>query len=129
MTNILVPALCAGTGGFLGTLLRYGASVVARSLGIAWPAGTLVSNLAGCLLIGLIAAWVDRAVSLSPEARVFLATGVCGGFTTMSSFVYETAQFVRDGEIAPALTYAGVTLVGSFLLFGVGLCLGGAFHR
>jgi CrcB protein len=57
---------------------------------------------------------------LSPEARLLLGTGFCGGFTTTSSMVYELAQFLRDGEYLHAGVYLGLTLAGSMLLFVLG---------
>ena len=60
---------------------------------------------------------------MSPNARLFLATGVCGGFTTMSSFVYELAQYVRSDEMLMAVVYLGLTLAGSILMFYAGTML------
>lgn len=68
----------------------------------AWalfPAGTLAVNLLGCLAIGLVAALVEERGALDPAARVFLLVGVLGGFTTFSTFGYETVALVRDGNL------------------------------
>ena len=87
------------------------------------PYGTLVSNLGGCLVIGLIAGFSGKTELLSTELRLLLATGFCGGFTTMSSFVYELASLARAGDIAIASLYFSVTLIGSIAFFYVGTML------
>jgi CrcB protein len=91
------------------------------SLTVPW--GTLISNLVGCFVIGVLAALSSDIDAVSPEARLFLATGLCGGFTTMSSFVYELAQYLRNDEILIGSVYFGATLVGAMLLFYLGSSL------
>jgi CrcB protein len=92
------------------------------------PYGTLLSNLAGCLVIGLIAG-LGRTELLSTELRLLLATGFCGGFTTMSSFVYELGQFVQDKEYFFASSYFAATLAGAGLAFALGLLISAAMLR
>ena len=87
------------------------------------PFGTLISNVAGCLLIGLIAGISATSQVLSTEMRLLLATGFCGGFTTMSSFVYELGQFIQDKEYFYASSYFAATLVGAGLAFVIGLLI------
>ena len=87
------------------------------------PLGTLVSNIAGCLLIGLIAGIGASSQVLSTEMRLLLATGFCGGFTTMSSFVYELGQFIQDKEYFYASFYFVTTMAGAGLAFLLGLYL------
>lgn len=83
----------------------------------------MAANLLGCFLIGVIAAAGERTEALSPGARLFLATGFCGGFTTMSSMMYESAQMLRSGEYLHGGLYVGVTLAGSMLAFFAGAAL------
>jgi CrcB protein len=97
--------LLAGCGGFLGSIARYllGGAVHRLVQGPVFPFGTLVVNVSGCLAIGFLGGLADQRGLLSPEARVFLLIGVLGGYTTFSSFGYETYQLLRDGEMLPAL--------------------------
>lgn len=108
-------ALLIGTGSFLGGILRYGLSTWVQSkYNLAFPMGTLVVNLAGCFLIGLVFAMAERG-HLAPEARLFLATGLLGGFTTFSAFSNETLGLLREGAYSMAFGY-----VAASLLLGVG---------
>jgi CrcB protein len=86
-------------GGLIGSLARYGlAGVTQRLVSVEFPVGTLVVNTLGSFVIGLIMVLsLDRGL-LSAEARTFMTVGVCGGFTTMSTFGYETLALLREGE-------------------------------
>ena len=97
--------LLAGCGGFLGSMARYALGGMVHRLVQApvFPFGTLLVNVSGCLAIGFLGGLADQRGLLSPEARVFLLIGVLGGYTTFSSFGYETFQLLRDGEALPAL--------------------------
>ena len=124
------PLLYVGLGSMLGGLSRYGLSLATQSISaFSLPWGTLASNLAGCLAIGVIAGIGGRSELLSTEMRLLLATGFCGGFTTMSSFVYELGQFVQDQEYFFASTYFVATLAGAGLAFALGLLLSAAIMR
>jgi CrcB protein len=81
-----------GVGGFLGSIARYAVSGWATQLTHAsrFPVGTAVVNITGCLLIGLLAGIAEHAHLMSPATRLFLLTGVLGGYTTYSAFAYET---------------------------------------
>lgn len=116
----LIPLVYVGIGGMFGAVARYLATLATAGISLTMPWGTLISNLAGCFFIGVIAAFAAEGDLLSPETRLFLATGFCGGFTTMSSFVYELAQFLRSGELYFAAVYFGLTLVGAMVLFYLG---------
>jgi fluoride exporter len=120
MTNPLAASALVGAGGMAGSLTRYGLSLACGRFSVEWPYGTFASNLLGCLAIGAISALSDRAETLSPGARLFLTTGFCGGFTTMSSMIYETNQMLRSGEYAHASLYAGATFIGSMVAFLAG---------
>ena len=120
MLNGLIPWVCVGVGGMVGSLCRYGLTLLSRDWSISLPCGTLISNLTGCLVIGAIMELAAVTEVLSPSARLFLATGFCGGFTTLSSLVYELMQMMRDGEWAYAGLYFGLTIAGAIVAFGVG---------
>jgi CrcB protein len=128
--QILLSLSLVGLGSLLGGVSRYGLTLATQNVAaFSLPYGTLVSNLAGCLLIGLIAGFSGRTDLLSTELRLLLATGFCGGFTTMSSFVYELGQFVQDKEYFFASTYFVATLAGAGLAFALGLVLSAAIVR
>lgn len=124
MVSAITPFVYVGLGSMLGGMSRYGMTLVTQNYAaLALPFGTLISNLAGCLLIGLIAGIGASSQVLSSEMRLLLATGFCGGFTTMSSFVYELGQFIQDKEYFYASSYFVATLAGAGLAFVLGLLL------
>ena len=119
-----------GLGSAAGGVSRYGMTLLTQNVSaFSLPYGTLISNLAGCLLIGVIAGLGERSELLSTEMRLLLATGFCGGFTTLSSFIYELGQFVQDQEYFFASTYFVATLAGAALAFALGLLLSAAILR
>ena len=120
----ILPFVYVGLGSMLGGVSRYGMSLATQNYAVmSMPLGTLVSNIAGCLLIGLITGIASTSQLLSTEMRLLLATGFCGGFTTMSSFVYELGQFAQDKEYFYASFYFVATMAGAGLAFVLGLYL------
>jgi CrcB protein len=110
--------LLVGLGGFLGSVLRYGAGGLAQRLapyGAAFPTGTLVVNALGSLCIGLLGALAESRGLFGPGARLALFIGLLGGFTTFSTFSFETLQLARAGQ----WLLAGLN-VGAQLLLGLG---------
>jgi CrcB protein len=109
----MTKTLLVGFGGFLGSIGRYlaGGAVHRLAEGSVLPYGTLFVNATGCLAIGFLAALSEARGVLSPEARVFLLIGVLGGYTTFSSFGYETFQLLRGGEMLAALANVLVQVV------------------
>ena len=123
MSSVL-PFIYVGLGSMLGGVSRYGMTLVTQNYAVlSIPFGTLISNIAGCLLIGLIAGIGATSQMLSTEMRLLLATGFCGGFTTMSSFVYELGQFIQDKEYFYASSYFVATMAGAGLAFVLGLLI------
>lgn len=119
---VILPFVYVGLGSMLGGMSRYGMTLATQNYAaMSMPFGTLVSNVAGCLLIGLIAGIGASSQLLSTEMRLLLATGFCGGFTTMSSFIYELGQFIQDKEYFYASTYFVATMAGAGLAFVLGL--------
>ncbi len=116
-SGVAQQVLLVGAGGFLGSVLRYGLSgLVYRWVPFAaFPHGTLAVNVVGCLAIGLLAGLAESRQLIGPELRLFLFIGLLGGFTTFSTFGYETFELVRDGE---HLRVAGNVL--GHLVAGVG---------
>ena len=102
-----------GLGGFIGTVCRYalGGWVTRWKSGAAFPYETLLVNVLGCLVIGLLAALSETRGVLTGTTRAFLFIGVLGGFTTFSSFGYETFQLMRGGQAAGAALNVGLQIV------------------
>lgn len=123
MAKILLPLVYVGLGGLLGAVFRYLTTLATQGFSMTFPFGTLISNLLGCFVIGVIATLAFGSTLLSTEARLFLATGVCGGYTTLSSLVYELARFVDDGEFLHASVYFAATFAGAVIAFYLGTFL------
>lgn len=118
--------LLIGLGGVVGTLARYGLSIMYQRAALGWPVGTLLANVLGCLAIGVLSELtVARGSALSPELRLALTVGFCGGFTTMSSLIFEVTTMFRAGEYFSALCYG----TGTFILSLAGFLLGSAAIR
>jgi len=100
----MLKGVWVGLGGFLGASARYylGGWLNDLSPGSLFPYETLVINVSGCLGIGLLAGLAELRGLFSPELRLFLMVGILGGFTTFSTFGYETFQLMRDGEVMAA---------------------------
>ena len=114
--NILFVALGSAVGG----VCRYGLSqLIGRLASVVFPLGTFVVNIVGCFIIGLLFGLIDRGVSLSSEARLFLITGFCGGFTTFSTFAHENyLLFGNDKGVLVVCAYAALSFfVGLFMVY------------
>ena len=105
--------LWVGFGGFLGSIGRYVLSEYVQHLvrGTGFPYGTLAVNLIGCLGIGFLSQWVGTRGFLGPETRLFVFTGLLGGFTTFSTFSYETMNLWQAGDSAAAFANVAVHVV------------------
>ncbi len=113
--------IAVATGGAIGTLLRHGVNhATARWIGLGFPWGTFIENVAGCFFMGIVATFFAAKTGLAPEWRAFLATGLLGGFTTFSAFSLDTAQLLSSGQAGRAAIYFGATLFLAFLGFYLG---------
>jgi len=121
----IINAIVVGSGGFIGAVLRYGLSgfVQGKSPLATFPYGTLAVNLLGCLLIGAFVGLMDSRQLFTPEFRTFVLIGVLGGFTTFSSFGYESFGLLRDAEYLRAFAYVGIHLVVGLALVWAGYAL------
>jgi len=113
--------LLVGLGGFIGTVARFGVS----KLNIYWhflsiPMGTLTVNVLGSFLIGFLVGISSKSEILSPDLRLFLMVGVCGGFTTFSSFSNENMMLMQNGQFLTALLYTGASILFGFLAVYLG---------
>ena len=114
---MVTKLLLVAGGGAIGSVLRYLVSGVSSNMafGAVFPLGTLIVNVTGCFLIGFLAYLIGDRGLFAAETRAFLMVGILGGFTTFSSFGYETLNLLRDGEMRLAL----ISVAGNLLL---GLC-------
>jgi len=121
-----VDYLLVFVGGGLGSMARFAVGTFfARWLGAAWPTGTLVINVGGSFLIGLFLTLAAEKWGLSPAFRYFVATGLLGGYTTFSTFEYETQRLVEVG----ATGYAGLYVAASVVLGFAAALLGVVIAR
>ncbi len=110
--------------GAIGTLARYGLQgIVQARIGASFPYGTLIINLTGCLLLGFIGQLTLNRMLISSDLRVAIAVGFFGGYTTFSSFGWEAAKMLEDGEWLRASTYVGASVIAGLLLSVAGIRL------
>ncbi len=114
--------------GAIGTLARYGLQgVVQIRMGGAFPYGTLLVNLSGCFLLGLIGQLMLNRMLVSADMRMAMAVGFFGGYTTFSSFGWETAKMLEEGEWLRASTYVVASVIAGLLLSVAGIRLANRF--
>jgi CrcB protein len=114
--------------GALGTLARYGLQgLVQVKMGSTFPYGTLAINLTGCFFLGLIGQFTLNRMVISPELRMAIAVGFFGGYTTFSSFGWETAKMLEAGEWLWATTYVATSVVLGLFLSVAGIRLASQF--
>lgn len=120
MTNLLLVAF----GGAFGSVLRYLVGLwTLRSFGPSFPWGTLIVNVTGSFLIGVFAEAIARKVGASVEMRVFLITGILGGYTTFSAFSLDAMTLMERGEMVTAAIYVGSSVLLSAIAVFAGLAL------
>lgn len=118
------PLLCAVLGSAVGGGVRYLVGVwVTRRLADGFPYATLIVNLVGCFLMGLVMHLALELTSFSANLRIALTTGFLGGLTTYSAFNYETSRLLDQGATRTAIINVSATLVGCFVLGLLGLLL------
>jgi CrcB protein len=110
--------------GSVGTLARYAiGGVVQYRVGSSFPAGTLAVNLLGCFLLGGVGEYALQHLSIPPDWRIGITVGFFGAFTTFSSFAYESARMLDDGDWIKMVIYISVSVVGGLLLALTGIHL------
>lgn len=110
--------LLVGTGGFVGSILRYLVSGYIQQItkSVEFPYGTLAVNLAGCFIIGFLSQLADSRGAFTAESRALIFIGFLGGFTTFSTFGNETMNFLREGE-----SFLALINVGAHIVLGLGI--------
>ena len=116
----MLNILAVGAGGFLGAICRYLIGLIPVSESFVFPIKTFFINIVGCIVIGILAAAATRNYDMSPQMMLFLKVGLCGGFTTFSTFALETADLMKTGHMGAAFLYVLLSvLVGVAVIFAV----------
>ena len=119
MAQIINTSLIIGLGGFIGTIFRFLiSSLIEKSFATSFPIGTLLVNLIGCFLIGLLSGYFTQKLGDQTQLFFFLTIGVLGGFTTFSAIAMDSQVFIENGEYLKMLTYISVQAI-----LGIALCL------
>src|SRR3954468_4478390 len=123
-------ALIVGLGGLVGSIARYkiGGIILHHSTAWRFPLSTFIVNVIGCFVIGALSSLVEHRDYFSADTRLFLFTGLLGGFTTFSAFGYEGVFLLRRGEIATAAMYAALSVVCGFAAVWIGVKAFGGHH-
>lgn len=111
-----------GAGGFIGSVMRYLVQLwVERGMSSTFPWGTFVANIAGSFIIGVVFALAQKGNLMNAEWRLFMAVGICGGFTTFSSFAYNNLTMLKDGLYGQFIWNVGGSLFFGLLAVYLGM--------
>ena len=114
----MLDILAVGVGGFLGAVCRYLISLIPVDKSFVFPIKTLLINIVGCMIIGIITIAASKNTEMNPYLLLFLKVGVCGGFTTFSTFALETSDLMKDGHLVMALVYVMLSIfIGVAVIF------------
>ena len=114
----MLNILAVGAGGFAGAVCRYLIGLIPVSENLIFPVKTLAINIIGCIVIGMIAVSAARNNSWNPYIMLFLKVGLCGGFTTFSTFALETSDLIKAGHMGMAFLYVVLSvLAGVAVIF------------
>ena len=106
----MIECIIVGAGGFIGAVCRYLIGIIPLKEGCVFPIKTLMINILGSFLIGIVAALAIKTDFLNPRTVLFLKVGICGGFTTFSSFALETTDLMKDGRMHLAAIYTVLSI-------------------
>ena len=113
-------ALLVFAGGGLGALLRFG---VSRAAVAAFPAGTMIVNVVGSLIMGLLTGWFAAHPGIGQSTRLFLTTGLLGGFTTFSAFSMDALTLYQRGQVGLAIGYVAASVLLSLAAIAIGFAI------
>ena len=116
--------IAVGAGSFIGGIARYLVSLVMKGISKGFPLATLLVNLLGCLIIGLLWGFLSRNASESTSWGLFLTVGLCGGFTTFSTFSKEALTMLQTGQIWGFASYIAISILAGIALVALGYYIG-----
>lgn len=114
----MISCLMVGIGGFFGSILRYLISLIPLGEQNSFPYKTLITNIIGAFLIGVIVAFSLKNAKIDEKYILLLKTGFCGGFTTFSTFALETTELIQNGKYSIAFLYTIISVIA---------CIGATF--
>ena len=124
----MTECLIVGVGGFIGSVCRYLIGLVPYEHSSGFPLQTFFINIIGAFLIGLVAALAARN-SLHPRLALFLKVGICGGFTTFSTFSADAVRLLRAGDYGPATAYIALSVAVCIAFAALGMWIGAQIAR
>lgn len=107
----MLDCILVGIGGFIGSICRYLIGLIPIETNNGFPIKTLVINIIGSFLISVIAILASKNKDLNPQIVLMLRVGICGGFTTFSTFAYESADLIKNGHMLTAFSYVFISIV------------------
>lgn len=111
----MLNCLFVGIGGFIGSICRYLVGLIPLKENSSFPFKTLCINIVGAFVLGLLSAYATKNPNVNPRAMLLLKVGVCGGFTTFSTFAYESTSLFTTGKSGMALTYILISVTAGIL--------------
>ena len=123
VSDIIKNTLFIGCGSFLGGAARYLVSIAMKTVGKGFPWGTLAVNFVGCLVIGLLWGFFSKNSSESSSWALFMIVGICGGFTTFSTFSKEALMMLQAGNFISLLAYVTISVIAGIALVAAGYYL------
>ena len=116
--------IAVGAGSFIGGIARYLVSLVMKGISKGFPWATLLVNLLGCLIIGLLWGFLSRNAAENTSWGLFLTVGLCGGFTTFSTFSKEALTMLQTGQIWGFASYIALSILAGIVLVAIGYYIG-----
>lgn len=123
VADIIKNVLLVGAGSFIGGAARYLVSLALKNASKGFPWATLLVNLAGCFLIGLLWGMFSKSTAVESNWALFLTVGFCGGFTTFSTFSKEALMMLQSGNIWGFAGYIGISVAAGIALVALGYFL------
>jgi CrcB protein len=129
MQAMLISFLIVGAGGAIGAMARFGMTMAMLRYSNVMPMGTLLSNVLGCFVMGIVVqmltriSWFAEGGVVTDHNRLLFAVGFCGAFTTLSALVLEMSTMMQRNDVSLAFAYLVITLVGGFAAFHGGAIL------